>query len=548
MADPNFLAPITNNFGLTNVGRYAAPTLADIDGDGDLDAFVGNYNGDTLFFRNTGTTTAPTFTQETNNFGLTNVGRSATPTFADIDGDGDLDAFVGSENGNTLFFRNTGTTTAPTFTQETNNFGLTDVGLSATPTLADIDGDGDLDAFVGNDSGNTFFFRNTGTTTAPTFTQETNNFGLTARFDAAPTFADIDGDGDLDAFVGNGYDGNTFFFRNTGTTTAPTFTFEATNPFGLRNVGGYLPKPTFADIDSDGDLDAFIGNIGGNILFFENTPVNNPPTANDDTATTNENTPVNILVLANDTDADGDPLSLSIATNPANGTAVVNNNGTATNFSDDFIVYTPNASFSGTDTFTYTVNDGNGGTDNATVNLTINQVNFTGTPNADTLTGTPANNIIDGRAGNDTLIGGAGNDTLIGGAGNDRLTGGTGADRFVFNSNAAFKRSDLGVDTLTDFKRSEGDKIVLDKTTFSVLRSNPGNGFSNAGEFKSIGFDLFKLTILEGISSARVVYDAANGRLFYNENGTAPGFGSGGQFATLTGAPSLNASDFIIQA
>ncbi|MBD2388785.1 hypothetical protein [Cylindrospermum sp. FACHB-282] len=53
MADPNFIAPITNPFGLTDVGFYAAPTFADIDGDGDLDAFVGNLDGNTQFYRNT---------------------------------------------------------------------------------------------------------------------------------------------------------------------------------------------------------------------------------------------------------------------------------------------------------------------------------------------------------------------------------------------------------------------------------------------------------------------------------------------------------------
>ncbi|WP_168537080.1 VCBS repeat-containing protein, partial [Anabaena sp. UHCC 0253] len=78
--DPQFSSPVTNPFGLTNVGGFAAPTFADIDNDGDLDAFVGEANGDTLFYRNTGTAAAPTFTLEaTNPFGLTRVLSNSTP-------------------------------------------------------------------------------------------------------------------------------------------------------------------------------------------------------------------------------------------------------------------------------------------------------------------------------------------------------------------------------------------------------------------------------------------------------------------------------------
>ncbi|MBD2531758.1 calcium-binding protein, partial [Nostoc flagelliforme FACHB-838] len=50
------------------------------------------------------------------------------------------------------------------------------------------------------------------------------------------------------------------------------------------------------------------------------------------------------------------------------------------------------------------------------------------------------------------------------------------------------------------------------------------------------------------LSNAVIVYDSMTGQLLYNQNGSAAGFGSGGQFAQLTGAPALTASDFIIQA
>jgi CshA-type fibril repeat protein len=95
--------------------------------------------------------------------------------------------------------------------------------------------------------------------------------------------------------------------------------------------------------------------------------VNDPPVANDDAATTDEDTPVTIDVLANDTDADGDALSVSSVTPPANGSAVIN--------PDNTVTYTPDPDFNGTDSFDYTVSDGNGGTDTATVTVTVGAVN-----------------------------------------------------------------------------------------------------------------------------------------------------------------------------
>ncbi|MDP2903294.1 MAG: hypothetical protein Q8N96_09340, partial [Methylovulum sp.] len=75
MADPIFTSPVTNPFGLTDVGVWASPDFADIDGDGDLDAFVGEHQGNTLFYRNTGTANAPVFDAPvTNPFGLIDVG------------------------------------------------------------------------------------------------------------------------------------------------------------------------------------------------------------------------------------------------------------------------------------------------------------------------------------------------------------------------------------------------------------------------------------------------------------------------------------------
>ncbi|MEH2356415.1 hypothetical protein [Nostoc sp.] len=123
--------------------------------------------------------------------------------------------------------------------------------------------------------------------------------------------------------------------------------------------------------------------------------------------------------------------------------------------------------------------------------------------------------------------------------------GGVGADFFVYNSNVDLTTTVVGI---TDFNSSEGDKILLDKTTFGTfplrvavgIASAAGTGFSNLNDFQ--------ITNLAGTSTAKIVYNPVIGQLFYNQNGSAAGFGSGGLFATLTGAPTLTASDFVLQA
>ncbi|MGF2040133.1 MAG: beta strand repeat-containing protein [Nostoc sp. CmiVER01] len=167
--------------------------------------------------------------------------------------------------------------------------------------------------------------------------------------------------------------------------------------------------------------------------------------------------------------------------------------------------------------------------------------NITGFDNSnDVINGQGGDDIINGLSGDDLLRGGTGNDVLIGGAGNDTLIGGAGADKFFYNTNAPFVSSAVGVDTISDFNHSQGDKIILDKTTFNAITSATGTGFSNTNDFK--------ITSSVATSTAKIIYDSVSGQLFYNQNGCTPGFGSGGLFATLTDAPTLTASDFVLQA
>ena len=159
----------------------------------------------------------------------------------------------------------------------------------------------------------------------------------------------------------------------------------------------------------------------------------------------------------------------------------------------------------------------------------------------DRLIGNTLNNRLDGGAGNDALVGGAGNDTLVGGLGTDNLVGGAGNDQFVFNGTTTFSATTFGLDNIADF--SAGDKIVLSKTVFAALTSVAGAGFSAASDFAVVTDDADA-----AISSASIVYNAVFGSLFYNQNGAAAGFGTGGEFASVSiiDAPTLLANDFIV--
>jgi hypothetical protein len=115
-----------------------------------------------------------------------------------------------------------------------------------------------------------------------------------------------------------------------------------------------------------GTFQILIGGIQGtgwgvDDITVTNLVVNCPPVAVDDTATTVNGFPTTINVLANDSDPDGDPLTVTGVTDPPNGTAVNNGDGTVT--------YTPDCGFFGIDTFDYTISDGQGGSDTGTVTV-----------------------------------------------------------------------------------------------------------------------------------------------------------------------------------
>jgi len=261
---------VTRNFLPTlDAGAQSAPALADIDGDGDLDAYVGDLLGRVLLLRNTGNASDPEFTVVDSTF----VGRdnrfAYVPRFGDLDGDGDVDLVLGHFEGNVDFFRNTGTQFNPQFTYEQSFFDSLNVGLYASPDLFDIDGDGDLDLFVGSAAGTVRFYRNEGTASAWHFVPAfTITGGISVGPNAKPVVVDIDGDGDGDLAIGSS-DGGIVVYRNSGTVSHPVF-----SPPGEQMVLDGKRRetvPFFCDIDGDGDPDFFAGNSRGGLEFFRNT-------------------------------------------------------------------------------------------------------------------------------------------------------------------------------------------------------------------------------------------------------------------------------------
>ncbi|TNC96937.1 MAG: hemolysin-type calcium-binding repeat family protein, partial [Stygiobacter sp.] len=165
-------------------------------------------------------------------------------------------------------------------------------------------------------------------------------------------------------------------------------------------------------------------------------------------------------LLANDSDADGDTLTIVSVGDAENGTVTLNPNGT--------ISFTPDANYHGQTSFTYTVSDGQGGTSTATVNLTVDSdginENVTYTIDADIgdvtgstdtstdydASGSATSATVTGTSGNDSKYGGAGNDTVDGGAGNDKLYGGSGNDSVIGGSGTDTLYGGSGNDHLSD--------------------------------------------------------------------------------------------------
>ncbi|HEX5065389.1 MAG TPA: FG-GAP-like repeat-containing protein, partial [Myxococcota bacterium] len=297
-----------------------APALGDLDGDGDLDYFLGRANGTIVYFQNVGSAKNPSFlihSTSGNPLDGVDVGSYAHPALGDFDDDGDLDLIIGAGDGTFFTFGNTGSASSPAFFAVTGGFNPLfgrDVGYMATPALADLDRDGDLDLVAGEYDGVFNYFQNTGGTFFPQFVPRTGSSNPLDGFDvgraSAPAIGDLERDGDLDVVAG-AEDGTFRYIHNFGTATTPSFgqNYGLANPMDREDVGSYA-KPSLGDFDGDGDLDLVSGNSSGFVIAYRSSIAQVPLSAVALTGAANPLLGQDVGALARpalaDLDADGD--------------------------------------------------------------------------------------------------------------------------------------------------------------------------------------------------------------------------------------------------
>ncbi len=253
------------------------PTLADMDSDGDLDLFIGNefdasnsgWKGDVYFFENIGSAVSPQFEMVDSSYFDEGMGNNMAPAFGDLDGDGDFDALVGDYNGEISFFLNDGSPTEPNFSYQ-GKFLEIDLAGRATPALGDVDEDGDLDLYVGDKNGSVHVWSNEGDPANYNFIKISDDLfsGENLGLEIALELADFDNDGDLDLLIGN-QSGELYLANPSG---SELHQLEQLPHSGLNLA------PTIGDMDSDGKMDLIVGSNEGGLQYFsveEQSVVNN---------------------------------------------------------------------------------------------------------------------------------------------------------------------------------------------------------------------------------------------------------------------------------
>ncbi|MBF0280097.1 MAG: VCBS repeat-containing protein [SAR324 cluster bacterium] len=275
MANRNNLWMVNRNFlkfgHFLNGDQRAVVTSGDWDQDGDLDLLIGSRSGNLFAYENVGTAQSPNWRQLLQPVFNANQRINSAPTLVDIDGDGDLDILVGNQLGKLELITNTGTAVRPEWKIENLLFADVDVGSDSIPALIDINQDEDLDLFVGNSRGRIIYYENIGSKTNQRFARRSTRFAiLSEELNVAPAFFDREEDGDPDLVLG-GKDGLLRLVDFNYQKELPVtqgWELKENKWAEIETVGNSVPH--FTDWDGDQKMDLMLGDGDGNVLLWLN--------------------------------------------------------------------------------------------------------------------------------------------------------------------------------------------------------------------------------------------------------------------------------------
>ena len=296
--------------GITASLRHPGATIATFDANNDSvkDVLLGSVSFSNIsFLSNSGTRSTAYVGAQDNNFPSNtegvNLPNFPAAFFGDWNGDGLKDVTVTTVSTTVLeskdvnwLYKNVGTNALPRFELVQKNYlvgDMVDLGAGANPALIETNNDGLLDLVVGNGSsylaGNSreaqvYLYRNMGTPSLPKFQLIDSNwlnfkaFSNSDVYNFAPTFGDLDGDGDLDMLVGE--ETGTFFFVENKSNNKGILQMAAPISSWKNIQVGSAPKPQIIDLDRDGLLDIVVGLRSGLIQFFRNRGTRTVPNFN----------------------------------------------------------------------------------------------------------------------------------------------------------------------------------------------------------------------------------------------------------------------------
>jgi len=243
---------------------WSSPVVGDMDGDGDPEVIVGSKDGNVYAWHHDGTVVAPLGAPGWPR--RPGAGVRSSPSLADLEGDGGLEVVVGSDDGKVYAWRADGTAVwaEPPATGDR---------ISSSPALGDLDGDGDLEVIVGSESGDVYAWHHDGAAVtllgSPGWPRSTG-----AAVYSCPALGDLDGDGDPEVLIGSS-DSKVYAWHHDGTTV----TFPDAPGWPQGTAGWVNSSPALGDLDGDGSPEVVVGSNDGRVYawHYDGTPVDGWP-------------------------------------------------------------------------------------------------------------------------------------------------------------------------------------------------------------------------------------------------------------------------------